>query len=143
MRIIPDIPPKLFTLSAIAVGYILIDDTTANEQNALGNWLMLTAQVLCTNAFYKQVQAERNITNMQSNMYSQNNYFNYNKNGPSKYENVNNNVDIDNNNNNNDNLNNNINDSEDVSNIDEPIEMIKKMINAMQQELKNLEKSNS
>lgn len=63
MRIIPDIPPKLFTLSAIAVGYLLIDDTTANEQNALGNWLMLVAQVLCTNAFYKQVQAERQNPN--------------------------------------------------------------------------------
>lgn len=64
MRIIPDIPPKLFTLSAIAVGYLLIDDTTANEQNALGNWLMLVAQVLCTNAFYKQVQAERQNPNI-------------------------------------------------------------------------------
>lgn len=63
MRIIPDIPPKLFTLSAVAVGYLLIDDTTANEQNALGNWLMLVAQILCTNAFYKQVEAERK-TNM-------------------------------------------------------------------------------
>lgn len=63
MRIIPDVPPKLFTLSAIAVGYLLIDDTTANEQNALGNWLMLVAQVLCTNAFYKQVQAERQNPN--------------------------------------------------------------------------------
>lgn len=63
MRIIPDIPPKAFTFSAIVVGYLLIDDTTANEQNALGNWLMLIAQVLCTNAFYKQVQMERgNIT---------------------------------------------------------------------------------
>ncbi len=59
MSLIPDIPPKLFTGSAIVVGYILIDDLTANEQNALGNWLMLTAQVLCTNAFYKQVQQER------------------------------------------------------------------------------------
>lgn len=56
---LPNIPPKLFTLSAVALGYLLIDDLTANEQNALGNWLMLTAQVLCTNAFYKQVQAER------------------------------------------------------------------------------------
>lgn len=65
MRLIPDVPPKLFTLSAVAVGYLLIDDTTANEQNALGNWLMLVAQILCTNAFYKQVQAERN-TNMSS-----------------------------------------------------------------------------
>jgi len=56
---LPNIPPKLFTLSAVALGYLLIDDLTANEQNALGNWLMLTAQVLCTNAFYKQVEAER------------------------------------------------------------------------------------
>ena len=62
---LPDIPAKAFSLSAIVVGYLLIDDLTANEQNALGNWLMLTAQVLCTNAFYKQVQAERheNTTN--------------------------------------------------------------------------------
>lgn len=67
MNLIPDIPPKLFTLSAIAVGYLLIDDLTANEQNALGNWLMLTAQVLCTNAFYKQVEAERNQNNNISN----------------------------------------------------------------------------
>ena len=63
MSFIPDIPPKAFTFSAIVVGYLLIDGTTANEQNALGNWLMLIAQVLCTNAFYKQVQMERgNIT---------------------------------------------------------------------------------
>lgn len=62
MRFIPDIPPKLFSFSAVVLGYILIDDTTANEQNALGNWLMLAAQVLCTNAFYKQVQVERGNT---------------------------------------------------------------------------------
>jgi hypothetical protein len=61
MSIIPNVSPKVFSFSAIIVGYLLIDDLTANEQNALGNWLMLTAQVLCTNAFYKQVQAERNI----------------------------------------------------------------------------------
>lgn len=30
MNIIPDIPPKAFTFSAIVVGYLLIDDTTAN-----------------------------------------------------------------------------------------------------------------
>lgn len=63
MSIIPDVPPKLFSLSAVAVGYILIDDLTANEQNALGNWLMLVAQVLSTNAFYKQVQIERENKN--------------------------------------------------------------------------------
>lgn len=67
MRIIPDISPKTFTLSAVVIGYLLIDDTTANEQNALGNWLMLIAQVLCTNAFYKQVQQERSTSTNQPN----------------------------------------------------------------------------
>lgn len=71
MRIIPDIPPKVFSFSAVVVGYLLIDDMTANEQNALGNWLMLTAQVLCTNAFYKQVQVERgNVTENTNQNYS-------------------------------------------------------------------------
>ncbi len=59
MNIIPNVSPKAFSFSAVVVGYLLIDDLTANEQNALGNWLMLTAQVLCTNAFYQQVQQER------------------------------------------------------------------------------------
>lgn len=59
MRLIPDVPPEAFTGSAIIIGYLLIDDTTANEQNALGNWLMLIAQILCTNAYFLQVQNER------------------------------------------------------------------------------------
>lgn len=58
---LPNIPPKLFSLSAVAVGYILIDDMTANEQNAVGNWLMLVAQVLSTNAFYRSVMQERGL----------------------------------------------------------------------------------
>ena len=60
---LPNMDPKIFSLSAVVVGYLLIDDLTANEQNALGNWLMLVAQVLCTNAFYKQVLSERKIKN--------------------------------------------------------------------------------
>jgi hypothetical protein len=63
LSIVPDVPPKVFTFSAVIVGYLLIDDTTSNEQNALGNWLMLVAQILCTNAFYKQVAAERKNPN--------------------------------------------------------------------------------
>ena len=58
---IPNIPPKLFSASAIVVGYLLIDDMTANEQNALGNWLMLVSQVLSTNAFYRAVMQERGL----------------------------------------------------------------------------------
>ena len=59
MSIIHNVSPKAFSFSAIIVGYLLIDDLTANEQNALGNWLMLTAQVISTNAFYRQVLEER------------------------------------------------------------------------------------
>lgn len=68
MNLIPNVPPKVFSASAIVVGYLLIDDLTANEQNALGNWLMLMAQVLCTNAFYKQVQQERMTQSPQNNV---------------------------------------------------------------------------
>ena len=68
---LPNMEPKIFSLSAVIVGYLLIDDLTANEQNALGNWLMLTAQVLCTNAFYKQVQAERSGVNTNQNISSE------------------------------------------------------------------------
>ena len=64
LRFIPNVPPTAFSFSAVIIGYLLIDDTTANEQNALGNWLMLVAQVLCTNAYYAQVQAERGNLNM-------------------------------------------------------------------------------
>ena len=90
MSIIPNVSPKAFSFSAVVVGYLLIDDLTANEQNALGNWLMLTAQVLCTNAFYKQVQQERASQNVQN------------------------------------------------MSTEESIEMLKKMVNALNQEINNL-----
>lgn len=71
MNLLPNISPKLFTLSATTIGFILLDDLTANEQNALGNWLMLVAQVLCTNGFYRQVIEERyQNSQKQSNNYN-------------------------------------------------------------------------
>ena len=96
MNLIPDVSPKAFSFSAIVVGYLLIDDLTANEQNALGNWLMLTAQVLCTNAYYKQVQTERGLD-------TKTNQYDFSK--------------------------------------EKEIEMLKKMINALNKEIENL-KSN-
>ncbi len=74
MNFIPNIPPKLFSFSAVIVGYLLIDNSTANEQNALGNWLMLTAQTLCTNAYYLQVQNERKGINSTNNNVRENDY---------------------------------------------------------------------
>lgn len=110
MSLIPNIPPKLFSFSAVVVGYILIDDTTANEQNAMGNWLMLVAQVLSTNAFYKQVMAERGIES-----------------GPTNSPGVNN----PNNNN------------QDYSTNDtkETLEMLKKMVNALNKEINDIKNS--
>lgn len=52
---LPEVPPQLFSLSAVIVGVLLVDDSTPNEQNALGNWLMLVSQYLCTNAAYGQL----------------------------------------------------------------------------------------
>lgn len=99
MSIIPNVSPKAFSFSAIVVGYLLIDDLTANEQNALGNWLMLTAQVLCTNAFYKQVQQERGRDNQTGQVCG--------------------------------NL-----------STEESIEMLKKVVNALNQEINNLKSNN-
>jgi len=45
---------RAYTLSATIIGFLLIDDLTATEQNALGGWLMLVAQILQTNAFAQQ-----------------------------------------------------------------------------------------
>ena len=43
---------KMLTTLAFILGYILIDNLSSTEQNALGNWLMLVSQTLCTNGSY-------------------------------------------------------------------------------------------
>lgn len=42
--------PKVSTAVCVLIAYLLIDDLTANEQNVLGNWLMLISQLIITNA---------------------------------------------------------------------------------------------
>ena len=51
--------PRVFTLSAFIVGYILIDDLDSSMQNALGNWFMLLGQTLRTNASDHFVKEKR------------------------------------------------------------------------------------
>lgn len=55
MNLVPSINARTYTLSAIIIGYLLIDDATPAEQNSLGNWFMLIGQVLCTNSAQQQV----------------------------------------------------------------------------------------
>ena len=49
MNDIFDTNPLVSSLVCTIVGFLLIDDLTANEQNTVGNWLMLIAQILITN----------------------------------------------------------------------------------------------
>lgn len=117
---LPNIPPKIFSLSAVVVGYILIDDMTANEQNALGNWLMLVAQVLSTNAFYRAVMQERGLEPVGSTETGRNNADTFSGSyGPSD-GNVNTNKTSDN---------------------EETLAMLEKMVRAMQTEINNIKKN--
>ena len=78
---LPNIPPKLFSISAVAIGYLLIDDTTA-----LFAWCTLCLR----HAFYRALMQERGLEPREStesgknNSYSfgnNSNYFNNNFNG--------------------------------------------------------------
>lgn len=112
---LPNVPPKLFSLSAVVVGYILIDDMTANEQNAVGNWLMLVAQVLSTNAFYKAVMKERGLELKGSTETGRNNadtFSNFSGNNTSSNESDN-----------------------------ETVVMLEKMVRAMQTEIDNIKRN--
>lgn len=48
-----------YDVLAFIVGLALVDDFTANEQNAIGNWLFLVGQVLQTNAAIQQDVEEK------------------------------------------------------------------------------------
>ena len=47
--------PKISTALFTIIGFILIEDLSTLEQNVVGNWLMLTAQVVITNASSQQL----------------------------------------------------------------------------------------
>ena len=112
---LPNVPPKLFSLSAVVVGYILIDDMTANEQNAVGNWLMLVAQVLSTNAFYRAVMQERGLEPKGSTETGRNNADTFS--GSSE------------------------NNSSDDTTDNETVVMLEKMVRAMQTEIDNIKRN--
>ena len=67
MSLVPNIDAKTYSLSAIVVGYLLIDQSTPAEQNALGGWFMLVGQLLSTNAGQQQLLNNRNGTSNSAN----------------------------------------------------------------------------
>ena len=48
-----------YTLAALVIGYILIQELSVNDQNAVGNWLMTIGQILDGNAAIAQAIQNR------------------------------------------------------------------------------------
>lgn len=75
MRKIPlELNPRTYTLSAIILGYLMIGDYTANEQNAIGNWFMTIGQILESNSAIQQAIEDRvqgNTLNINSRKFKQ------------------------------------------------------------------------
>lgn len=115
---IPEVPPQLFSLSAVIVGVLLVDDSTPNEQNALGNWLMLVSQYLCTNAAYGQLLQSNTQT---PGSFSENNFQNQTSQS---------------NNSNSSNTSNTSNASD-----EETLQMLIKMVNALNKEIDEIKKN--
>lgn len=64
---LPNIPPQIFTLSATAIGYLLVEQLNQTEQDAIGNWFQLIGQILETNSSYPIQNNTNNNSNNSSN----------------------------------------------------------------------------
>lgn len=65
----PNINPQVFSFLAVLVGSALIGDYDVNEQNSIGNWLILVGQFMLTNAAQQQLiegRIEHNNININS-----------------------------------------------------------------------------
>lgn len=56
----PNMNPQLYSFIAVAIGYACIGTYNVNEQNSIGNWLILVGQFILTNAAQQQVIESRN-----------------------------------------------------------------------------------
>lgn len=68
----PNLDPKIYNISAVIIGFALIDDFTAAEQNAIGNWFITIGQILENNSAWQQVIESRimgNSININSKKY--------------------------------------------------------------------------
>lgn len=63
----PNTNPQTFSLIAVAIGYALTLGYTVNEQNSIGNWLILVGQYILTHAAQQQLIESRNANNTCNN----------------------------------------------------------------------------
>lgn len=59
----PNIDPKLATISAVIIGLALMDNFSAAEQNAIGNWFMTIGQVLENTSAWQTMIESRIVGN--------------------------------------------------------------------------------
>lgn len=55
----PNLDPKIYNLSALIIGFSLIGNFSASEQNAIGNWFITIGQVLENNSAWQQMIENR------------------------------------------------------------------------------------
>lgn len=64
----PNTDPHLFSILAISVGFACVGDYNANEQNSIGNWLILVGQYILTHAAQQQlIEARLENNNLNTN----------------------------------------------------------------------------
>lgn len=68
----PSTDPHLFAMLAVTVGFASVGDYNANEQNSIGNWLILVGQYILTHAAQQQL-IETRLENNNLNINSQKN----------------------------------------------------------------------
>ena len=66
----PSTNPHLYAMLAVTVGFACVGDYIANEQNSIGNWLILVGQYILTHAA-KQQLIEARLENNNLNINSQ------------------------------------------------------------------------
>ena len=74
MKFLQNISPTAFTASAVAIGFLLIDDLNVNEQNSVANWFILVGQILETSSGQLQLlsNTSSNTNNTSNNANSTN-----------------------------------------------------------------------
>ena len=66
----PSTNPHLYAMLAVTVGFACVGDYNANEQNSIGNWLILVGQYILTHAAEQQL-IEARLENNNLNINSQ------------------------------------------------------------------------
>lgn len=64
----PNIDPHTFSIIAVVVGYASVGSYTVNEQNSIGNWLILVGQYMLTHAAQQQLIEGRKAQNKQNDI---------------------------------------------------------------------------